>query len=198
VSVAGVILAAGESRRMGSPKALLRYREESFLDTLIGLFEARCAPVIVVLGAHAEAIRAAALRPATFVVNPDYRRGQTSSMQSGLRAVLSHADVEGVLFTLVDHPAVAPATLDALLAAVPPGRPRPLVRVPRYGDQRGHPVWFARDLIAEFLALPETGAAREIVRGHAAETEFVDVNDPGILADIDDPAAYASLTGALR
>jgi molybdenum cofactor cytidylyltransferase len=196
VSVAGVILAAGESRRMGSPKALLRYREESFLDTLTGLFEPRCAPVIVVLGAHAEEIRASAARPATFVVNPDYRRGQTSSMQCGLRAVPT--DVKGVLFTLVDHPAVAGATLDALLAAAPSGGPRPLVRVPRYGDQRGHPIWFARDLIAEFPALPETGAAREIVRGHAAETEFVDVNDPGILADIDDPAAYASLTGALR
>ena len=181
---------------MGSPKALLRYREESFLDTLIGLFEARCAPVIVVLGAHAEVIRASAARPATFVVNADFRLGQTSSMQCGLRAVPPEA--EGVLFTLVDHPAVAGATLDALLAAAPAGRAQPLVRVPRYGDRRGHPIWFARGLIAEFLALPETGAAREIVRGHAAETEFVDVNDPGILADIDDPEAYASLSGAWR
>ena len=198
MSIAGIILAAGESRRMGSPKALLRYRDQSFLDTLIGLFGERCAPVIVVLGAHADQIRAGTLRPATFVLNADYRLGQTTSMQCGLRAVLSHAGIDGVLFTLVDHPAVTGATLDALLAAVPPGGSRPLVRVPRYGEKRGHPIWFARGLVAEFLALPETGAAREIVRAHAAETEFVDVNDPGILADIDDPAAYASLTGALR
>jgi molybdenum cofactor cytidylyltransferase len=191
VSVAGVILAAGESRRMGSPKALLRYREESFLDTLIGLFSARCNPVIVVLGAHAGQIRDGAKRAATFVVNAGYQSGQTSSMQCGLRAL--PPDAEGVLFTLVDHPAVNSATLDLLLAA-----PRPLVRVPRYRDQRGHPIWFARELVPEFLALPPDGAAREIVRAHVADTQFIDVDDSGVRADIDDPAAYARLTGAVR
>jgi molybdenum cofactor cytidylyltransferase len=190
VSVAGIILAAGESRRMGSPKALLRYREESFLDTLIGLFAARCSPVIVVLGAHAGEIRRQTTRSAAFVLNTDYQRGQTSSMQCGLRAV--PPDAEGILFTLVDHPAVSPATLDALLAP-----PRPLLRVPRYRQKRGHPIWFARGLAAEFLALGEDGAARDIVHAHAAEAEFIDVDDPGIRADIDDPAAYTKLTGAV-
>ena len=189
MSVAGIILAAGESRRMGFPKALLRYRDETFLDTLIGHFALRCDPVIVVLGAQAVRIREAARRPATFVVNPDYQRGQTTSMQCGLRAVPDAA--EGVLFTLVDHPAVAPATLDALLSV-----PRPIVRVPRCHGRRGHPIWFGRELIAEFLQLPENGAARDIVRNHAPHTEFLDVDDAGILADIDDPEAYSRLTGA--
>jgi len=174
---------------MGFPKALLRYREETFLDTLAGLFAARCSPVIVVLGAHAGRIRECALRPATFVFNPDFERGMTVSLQCGLRA--APPDTEGVLFTLVDHPAVAPSTIDALLAA-----PRALLRVPRLNGRRGHPVWFSRDLIPEFLALPETGAARDVVRAHTAETEFLDLDDPGILADIDDPAAYGRLTGA--
>ena len=224
----GLILAAGESRRMGSPKALLRYREESFLDTLTGLFARVCSPVIVVLGAAADRIEAQARRPAVFVRNPHYQRGQTSSMQCGLRAVPPGAD--GVLFTLVDHPAVAPATLDALLAresshagetacatagtrppamvgqAVSPatfprgslfqGLSGPLLRVPRHQGRRGHPIWFSRDLIAEFLGLPDNGVAREIVRAHAAQTEFLDIDDPGILADIDDAAAYGRLTGA--
>jgi CTP:molybdopterin cytidylyltransferase MocA len=223
VSVAGIILAAGESRRMGFPKALLRYRDETFLDTLIGLFAARCQPVIVVLGAHSDRIREHTLRPATFAINADYQRGQTSSMQCGLRAVPAGAD--SVLFTLVDHPAVAPATLDALLGLRPRDSvlpqshsltlgaligapsvreglpstaqlPGPLVRVPRHQGRRGHPIWFSRELIAEFLGLPENGAAREIVRSHAAQTEFLDVDDAGILADIDDAEAYGRLTGA--
>ena len=174
---------------MGFPKALLRYRDETFLDTLIGLFAARCQPVIVVLGAHSDRIREHTLRPATFVINRDYQRGQTSSMQCGLRAVPPGAD--SVLFTLVDHPAVAPSTLDGLL-----GEPGPLVRVPRHQGRRGHPIWFSRELIAEFLGLPENGAAREIVRSYAAQTEFLDVDDAGILADIDDAEAYGRLTGA--
>jgi CTP:molybdopterin cytidylyltransferase MocA len=188
---AGLILAAGESRRMGSPKALLDYRGATFLDTLTGLFAARCRPVIVTLGAGAAEIRARAAERAEFALNADYARGQLSSMQCGLRAVPPGA--EGVLFTLVDHPAVSPATLDALLA----NRGSELLRVPRYRGRRGHPVWFSRELIAEFLALPENGAAREVVRRHAAETVFLDLDDAGIVADIDDPAAYRSLTGAI-
>lgn len=189
MSAAGLILAAGESRRMGFPKALLPYCGETFLDTLIGLFAARCAPVIVVLGAGAAAIREQVTRPATFVLNPDYTRGMTSSLQCGLQAVPD--DVEGVLLTLVDHPAVSPATVDALLAG-----PRPRLRVPRFGAKRGHPIWLSRELIPEFLAIPEGGAARDVVHAHAAETEFLDVEDPGILADIDDPEAFHKLTGA--
>jgi len=179
---------------MGFPKALLRYRENTFLDTLTGIFSTRCSQVIVVLGAHADRIREGARGPATFVTNADYQLGQTTSMQCGLRAVAPEAD--GVLFTLVDHPALKSGTLDVLLAGR--GMPVPLLRVPRYDNRRGHPIWFHRGLIDEFLALPHTGAARDIVRAHAAQTEFLDVDDPGILADIDDAEAYARLTGARR
>jgi molybdenum cofactor cytidylyltransferase len=168
----------------------LSFRDETFLDRLIGLLAARCLPVIVVLGHGAEEIRARAARPAVFVVNPHYQTGQTGSMQCGLRAV--PADAAGVLFTLVDHPAVSACTIDALLD----GSPDALLRVPRYAGQRGHPIWFSARLIPEFLALPESGAAREVVRGHTAETEFLDLEDPGVVADIDDPAAYRELTEA--
>jgi molybdenum cofactor cytidylyltransferase len=189
---AGIILAAGESRRMGFPKALLRYRDETFLDTLIALFSARCSPVIVVLGAHADRIRQGVKRTAQFVVNPDYTRGMTTSLQCGLRTAGGvGANPAGVLFTLVDHPAVSAGTLDALIAP-----PQPLLRVPRYQGRRGHPIWFSRDLIPEFLSIPEDGAARDVVRAHSADTEFLDLDDPGIVADIDDADAYLKLTGS--
>jgi CTP:molybdopterin cytidylyltransferase MocA len=184
VSSAGLILAAGESRRMGAPKALLEYRGETFLARLVRLFTARCSPVIVVLGAAEIPVPA----PARVAVNENWRDGQTSSMQCGLRAVPPDAD--GVLFTLVDHPAVEPATIDALLAGT--GR----LRIPRFEGRRGHPIWFSRDLISELLAVPPDGAARDAIRAHYAEAEFLDVSDPGILADIDDRAAYETLLGA--
>jgi molybdenum cofactor cytidylyltransferase len=189
---AGLILAAGESRRMGYPKALLRYREESFMDRLVGLLTAHCSPVIVVLGARAEEIRAAARRPATFVVNHDWRLGQTSSLQCGLGAVPPEA--EGVLFTLVDHPAVAPDTIEQLLGTG--DTPEPLLRIPRYQSHRGHPIWFSRGLIAELAAVREPATAKDVIHAHRTETRFLDLDDPGVVADIDDPAAYRSLTGA--
>jgi molybdenum cofactor cytidylyltransferase len=174
---------------MGSPKALLHYRGQTFLDTIVLLFAARCSPVIVVLGADADRIRRGIASQPTFVINPDYRTGQTSSMQCGLRAV--PPDAEGVLFTLADHPAVASSTIDALVAA-----PTPFLRVPRFEGRRGHPVWFSRALIAEFLTIPADSAARDVVYSHVGETEYLDVNDPGIVADIDDPAAYRTLIEA--
>jgi molybdenum cofactor cytidylyltransferase len=189
MSVAGLILAAGESRRMGSPKPLLMYHGRTFLETLIALFTPRCGEVIVVLGAHVEQIAQGTSLAARFVVNADYTFGQTSSLQCGLRAL--NPESEGVLMTLVDHPAVLPATLDALLAS-----PRPLLRVPRHGGRRGHPLWFARELVKEFLALDPAQGARDVVRAHAEQTEFLDVDDPGILIDVDDPTAYARIQTA--
>lgn len=186
---AGLILAAGESRRMGSPKALLLYEGETFLDRLIRLFSLHCSPVIAVLGAHRDRVRTGIQRAAEalLVENPDFLQGQLSSMQCGLRAVPAQAD--GVLFTLVDHPAVRPETLAALAGAHGPAR----LRIPRYGSRRGHPMWFSKSLIAEFLALPATASAREVVTSHADGIAYIPVDDAGILADVDDPAAYAAL-----
>jgi molybdenum cofactor cytidylyltransferase len=175
---------------MGSPKALLRYREETFIGRLCRLFLERCSPVIVVLGAGAEEIRPHVPGGARAVINAAWRTGQTGSMQCGLRAV--PAEAEAVLFTLVDHPAVEASTIDALLRA----RGAELLRVPRFAGKRGHPIWFSRELIPEFLALPPDGAARDVVRGHAAQTGFLDLDDPGIAADIDDPQSYRSLVCA--
>ena len=175
---------------MGSPKALLEFQGETFLDRLIGLFSRRCSPVIAVLGAGREIVRAGMRRSAEAVLvdNPDFHSGQLSSMQCGLRAV--PADADGVLFTLVDHPAVTSATIDALLDAAPASAP---LRIPRHASRRGHPIWISVSLIPEFLALPASSSAREVINRHENRIAYIDVEDPGILADVDDPAAYARL-----
>jgi molybdenum cofactor cytidylyltransferase len=175
---------------MGSPKALLQYHGECFLDRLTGLFAAVCHPVIVVLGHESETIRTGVRHPerAHFVENPDYRLGQLTSMQRGLQEVPLSA--EGVLFTLVDHPSVSPETLHLLAA-----EPDAVIAIPRHRGRRGHPMYFHRSLIQEFLDLPANSQAREVVHRHTAAIRYLDVDDPGILADIDDPAAYQRLIG---
>jgi molybdenum cofactor cytidylyltransferase len=188
VSVAGLILAAGESTRMGSPKALLEFRGETFLDRLIGLFSEFCTPVVVVVGCEAERIRGGVRRPehVVFAENADYRLGQLSSMQCGLRMIPETA--EGVLFTLVDHPDVQPSTIAALLAP-----PRALLSIPRFEGRRGHPMFFSRELAPEFLALPPDSQAKLVVNRHIDRARWADVDDPGILHDVDDPLAYRRL-----
>lgn len=187
---AGLILAAGESRRMGFPKALLEFRGETFLDRLVRLFSAYCSPVVAVLGAEAARIRAGlgAAEGARLVVNPEWRRGQITSMQCGLREI---GPGRAVLFTLVDLPAVEARTIEQLLAAPP----EPL-RIPRFGGRRGHPVLFGAALVEELLALAPGETARDVVNRHPAE--YVDTDDEGVIRDIDDPEAYRKLEGGAR
>ena len=180
---------------MGSPKALLRVPRRDFPGSPGGPVGARVArPVIVVLGAararSAPRARAAAPRSC---VNPDYARGQTSSMQCGLRAVPAGAD--GVLFTLVDHPAVAPATIDAA-ARSGGARPPLAARAALPGPPRPSHLVLARadpgvSGPARRAARPATWCSRM-----PRETEFLDLDDPGIVADIDDPEDYRGLAGA--
>jgi molybdenum cofactor cytidylyltransferase len=188
VSIAGLILAAGESTRIGSPKALLEFRGETFLDRLTGLFSQFCAPVVVVVGSQADKIRSGAKHPerALFAENADYRLGQLSSMQCGLRRMPEK--IEGVLFTLFDHPNVQVSTIAALLE-----QPRPLLAIPRFQGLRGHPIFFGAGLIGEFLSIPPDSQAKAVTSRHSDDTRWVDVQDPGILDDVDDAAAYRRL-----
>jgi len=174
---------------MGRPKALLDYRGETFVDRLIRIFSKPCDPVIVVAGYHADAIRTHLNGHATLVINPDPARGQLSSLQTALAAV--PATAEAFLFTPVDSPSVSEDTVGRLIDEFRL-HPAPFV-IPRFQGRRGHPVCAASSMIAEFLALPPTAETREIVTCHESQITYLDVKDPGVLADIDDLEAYRKL-----
>jgi molybdenum cofactor cytidylyltransferase len=190
VNYAGIILAAGESSRMGTPKALLKLRGETFVDRLIRCFAPYCSPIIVVLGHEPEIVRAGIRSgdKAAFVLNTDYQRGQFSSLQCGLRAVPPTAD--GVVFTPVDHPNIEPSTVGKLTDT------RAVIAIPQYLGRHGHPVLCSAALIPEFLKLPSESQAPVVLHRHQHEIQYIDVADPGILDDIDDPEAYRRLLAA--
>ena len=190
--IAGLILAAGESTRMGSDKALLRFRGRSFLETILAaLRDASLERIAVVLGHHAEEIqRAVNLAGVAVVINPEYRRGQTSSFQAGLRA-LHGTDLDAVVLCLVDHPAVSSQTVRTLVDSFRQSN-APVV-IPTYRGQRGHPVLISRTLFAELLNLDPEQGANSVVRKNRDATQLVEVADAGILVDVDDPETYRRL-----
>jgi molybdenum cofactor cytidylyltransferase len=189
--IAGVILSGGASRRMGTPKALLQFQNETFLDRLIRLFSAVCDPIVIVVGLHADKIRSGIQRgrDALFAVNPDPDRGMLSSLQCGLALV--PPDAAAAMFLPVDHPHLETATLEMLAARFRADRAH--VIVPTYDGQHGHPVCIARPLIDELLDLPPNAKASDVIHRHVARTIYIEVSDPAVVTDIDDPSAYADL-----
>ena len=178
---------------MGRDKALLSYQGSTFLNHILSQFVSRLDPVVVVLGHHAEQIRAS-LKPAPrlrVVVNDQYKLGMLSSLQEGIRALPD--GIEAVMFTLVDHPAVEAATLDRLIWE----RERteaPLV-IPQLGEHRGHPVIASRAILDDMLRLTPDESPKSVVRRHQDRTLYVDVEDAGVLKDIDRPSDYEALEG---
>jgi len=147
----------------------------------------------VVAGVHAEEIRThlhSKSSRAVLVINPDPDRGQLSSLQTALIEV--PASATGFLFIPVDCPTVEEHTVAALIAEFR-RQGTPFV-IPKFEGKRGHPVCAAASTIVEFLALPPTAETRAIVNKHTDEIAYLDVDDPGILADIDTREAYKEMT----
>jgi CTP:molybdopterin cytidylyltransferase MocA len=198
--IAAIILAAGDSSRMGAPKALLPDRDGlPFVVRLVRTFISAGIPdVIVVTGArHDDIVRvldSAEVRPRARVVqNPAPGRGQLSSLWTGLAAANERPEVEAVLMTLVDVPMVSDGTVRAVVEAWR-RTGAPIVR-PAIGDRHGHPVLFDRAVFDELRRAPLAEGAKTVVHAHAGDALDVAVDDEGCLADVDTPADYERLTG---
>jgi molybdenum cofactor cytidylyltransferase len=184
--IEGILLAAGESRRMGYPKPLLRIGDETFLARSAKSILALLPRLIIVLGAHAERIRPAIPEDQriTVVENPRWEAGQLSSLKVGLSAVGAGAD--GALVHLADHPLVKGVTFQRVIAEFEAGR-APIV-IARNAGKRGHPAIFSRGLFVELLDAPEDEGARAVVNREPGRVSYVDIDDPGINLDLDTPA----------
>ena len=192
--LAAVILAAGESRRMGSPKPLLDFQGRPFLEHLI---EVTRHPKIgltrVVLGANAEEISSKLkLDSATVVVNLQWEKGQLSSIQAALRS-LPPAATDGILLCLVDHPLITASLVSELVEKFYSAEK--LIVLPTYKGRRGHPVIFSNRLYNELLAAPLETGARAVVWAHTADLLEVPTVEEGVVLNLNDPEALLRALG---
>lgn len=193
--VAGILLAAGVARRMGSAKVLLPWHSRPLIRHLAEVALASgLAEVIVVVGHRADEV-AAALRdlPVRVVHNAAYADGQSTSLRAGLAAVNEHAVAALVL--LADQPLLTSEVIDALLATFQ-ATAAPIVAACAAG-RRGNPVLFARELFSELATIGGDEGARSVIAAHRKGLRCVEV-DEAVLADVDTPEEYEALRRSLE
>ena len=192
--LAAVILSGGESKRMGAPKALIPYRGTTFVEHLIEITRhARVGVTRIVVGAHADQIRAHLRKHASeIVVNSQWEEGQLSSIQAGIRS-LSECETDGMLLCPVDHPIVS-ATIVARLIEEFDSSARPIA-LPTYRGKRGHPLIFRASLYPELLAADAGIGARQVVWAHADQICEVPTEEEGVVLNVNDPSTLERALG---
>lgn len=202
-SFGGIILAAGESSRMGRDKALLPWPPqtpgqlptgETFLSAGIRSLSFSADFVVVVAGAN-EAVLAPVVysNGARIATNPDPSQGQFSSLQIGLREVLSRGR-DAAVITLVDRPPVRAATIEILRSAYAAAPPEIWAVVPEFDGQHGHPYVAGRELMEAFLQAPAGATARDVEHRHQERIRYVAVSDPFVALNVNTPEEYAALS----
>lgn len=184
--LAAIILSAGASSRMGRPKALLPYREGTFLEHLIQVTRhSQVGVTRVVLGAGAQEIsEIAKLDRSLVVLNSGWEQGQLSSIREGIRS-LEGLDTDGIILCPVDHPLVSAALVSDLIGQF--YSEEKAIVLPTYKGRRGHPVIFSSALYGELLVAPMDKGARAVVWAHAADVLEVPTDEEGVVLNINDP-----------
>ena len=193
--IAGVVLAAGLSRRMGQAKLLLTVGGRAIVRHAVeAVLAGGVDSVWVVTGPDVEPIEAAlAGIDVEIVVNPAPEEGQAGSVRAGIAAL--PAAVDTALIALGDQPALAPSIIPALLAARRASS-KPIV-APRYRDGQGNPVLFKREIFSELLRLTGDQGARPIIQREPARVEWVELDLP-MPPDVDTPGDYEKIRATLR
>lgn len=191
LAIGAVILAAGQSRRMGRNKMLLPYGTATVLETVVTEVTAcpAVSDVVVVTGYEPDRITALlGPYPVRCVFNPAYARAEMLvSLQAGVRALAS--DVQAALIIPGDHPRLQRDIVQQVIAAREPGA----IVIPSYQMKRGHPILLDRMWWAELLALPETASLRDFIRAHEDHIRYVVVDTDSVLQDLDTPEEYQRL-----
>jgi len=193
VRVVAIVLAAGEGQRIGTPKALLLVEGETFLARCCRLLaRPGIAAVAAVIGAQAGRVRHEAPAPGgvTVVENARWADGMLTSVWTGLDAA-GVLGAEAVLLHPVDHPLVAPATVDRVVDALAGGA---FAAVPTWDGRRGHPGGFGAEAIAALRAAPPEQGARAVLAAHPERVVHV-TGDPGCRRGVDTPDDYRRVPG---
>jgi molybdenum cofactor cytidylyltransferase len=191
--IAAIVLAAGQSRRMGGPNKLLAEVDGTTMvrRSVEAVLASGAAPVIVVLGHQKDAVAAAlAGLEVRLVENPDFATGLSTSLKRGLAEL--PATVDAALVCLGDMPFVTPAELGRLAAAFNPTEGRAII-VPTRGGKRGNPVLFARRFFSEMNEVAGDSGAKHLIGAYPESVAEVEMASDGVLTDIDTPEALARL-----
>ena len=197
INVGAVILAAGSSSRMGTPKQVLQFEGSSLLKrATLAALDAKCRTVVVVTGANAELCRRELdgldVREA---FNPSWETGMASSVRTGIECLINiDADIAGTVILLCDQPHVNSDIISNLVATHhATGKP---IIASAYAGSFGVPAFFSRKLFAELTHLEGTSGAKEIIKRHASDAHFLPF--PLCETDMDTPHDFACLIAAKR
>ncbi len=192
-SIVPIILAAGDSTRMGYPKAILPLGHDTFVTRILRTLRKVGLPrPIIVLGRTASVIRSQITDwPTDIIVNPDPDRGQLSSIQ----LALSHIDREcaaGMIWP-VDQPTISADVVSRLVQLYVTSEPK--IAFPTFGNKNGHPAIFHHALFREFMEVSPEEGPRAILARHKHESAVLATDEPACVQDIDTPVDYQDLTG---